>query len=171
MSLESAKFGYRYDSPGIQYFEVFNDGSIDPISNSRGSIERKEEHSLYQAYFRALRGECKICFAYADPNGNVSLRQADDLEALADSVGIIRPTDHVHEIHWELNERDPGKGRYALIDIEFLCGCKISCFNIRIMAKQLKKLKGWEVKLDGVDSHHLSKNTIEVSRNSIREQA
>ena len=171
MSLESAKFGFPYDSPGISYFEVFKDGSIDPISHSRGSIEGKKEHSLYQAYFRASRGECTICFSYADSNGNVSLCQADDLEALADSVGIIRPTNHVHEYRWEFNEKDPGKGRYALIDIEFLCGCKISCFNIRIMAKQLRELEGWEVKLSGVDSKHVSKKTIEVLRNSIRTKA
>ncbi len=90
---------------------------------------------------------------------------------MADSVGIVKPTDQVHEIRWDFNEKDPGKGRYALIDIEFLCSCKISSFNIRIMAKQLKELKGWEVKLSEVDSKHVSKKTIEVSRNSIREQA
>ena len=168
MAIESAPYGIQYDLPSVCYFEVYKDGTVNRIDNSRRAISDQIESSLYQAYFRALRGECDIYFSFADSNGNVFLYKADDLDALADSIGIVRPSDHVHNISWAYSKEDPGKGRYAWLDIEFLCGCKLSNTNKRIMAKQLKDMFGWDVILSSIDSNPSSKRTIRVERKSIR---
>lgn len=168
MIIETAPHGIHYDSPGICYFEVHNDGSVNRVTNDRSSIDRQGADSLYGAYFRALQGECKLYFTYADVSGNIFLYHADDLEALADSVGIERSSDHIHEIQWKYNKRDTGTGRYALIDIEFLCGCELGGLNKRIMAKQLKNQYGWDIVLKSIDSVQSSTKTIKVERNSIR---
>lgn len=168
MDFLPAPYGIQYDYHGIRYFEVYSDGSVHQISNDRRSIERKEENSLYQAYFRVSRGECALYLAFADSNGNTLIYKVDDFEALADSVGIVRLTDHVHNVRWSYSKDDPGKGRYASIDIEFLCGCELSSLNRRIMAKQLKDLFGWEVVLGSINSIPSSKRTIQVERKSIR---
>ena len=168
MSIASAPNGIRYDLPGICFFEVYKDGTVYRIDNSRRAICYQNEDSTYQAYFRALKGESNIYFSYADSNGNVFLYKADDLDALADSIGIIRPSDHVHNIRWSYSKEDPGKGRYACLDIEFLCGCKLSNTNKRIMAKQQKDMFGWDVILSSIDSNPSSKRTIRVERKSIR---
>ena len=169
MNIESAPHGIQYDLPGICYFEAYKDGSVSTVSNSRRSIEDKDEDSLFQSYFRALRGECIIYFTFADNNGNVYLYRVDNLEALADSVGIDRQSDHIHNVRWSYNKDDPGKGRYASLDVKFLCGCELSSLNKRIMAKQLKKQFGWEIILSGINSIPSSKRTIQVERKSIRE--
>ncbi len=79
MTIESAPHGIQYDLPGICYFEVYKDGSVSTVSNSRRSIEDKDEGSLYQSYFRALREECNIYFTFADNNGNVYLYRVDEI--------------------------------------------------------------------------------------------
>ena len=78
MSIASAPNGIRYDLPGICFFEVYKDGTVYRIDNSRRAICDQNEDSTYQAYFRALKGESNIFFSYADSNGNVFLYKADD---------------------------------------------------------------------------------------------
>lgn len=169
MSIASAPKGIQYDLPCICYFEVYKDGTVNRIDNSRRAICDQNEDSTYQAYFRALRGESNIYFSYADSNGNVFLFKADDLDALADSIGIIRPIDHVHSVRWAYSKNDPGKGRYAWLDIEFLCGCELSSLNKRVIVKQLKEMFGWDVILSSINSIPSAKRTIQVERKSIRE--
>ena len=168
MSIASAPYGIQYDLPGICYFEVYKDGSVNSVCNDRHSINDQAEGSLYQAYFRALRGDCDLYFSFADSNGKVFLYHADDLEALADSVGIVRPSDHVHNIQWSYSKDDPCKGRYAWLDIKFLCGCELSSLNKRTIARQLKEQFGWEVILGSINSIPSSRRTIQVERKSIR---
>lgn len=167
MTIEPAPYGIRYDHRGICFFEVRKDGSINRINNSRSVIINKENDSLYKAYFNVLSGDCSLFCAYADSNGNISIYQVKDLEAFADSIGIERPTEHIHDIRWSYSQNDPGTGRYALLDIEFLCGCKLSKLNCRIIAKQLYELFGWNVILNSIGSIPSSKTTIKVERNSI----
>lgn len=169
MNIASAPKGIQYDLPCICYFEVYKDGTVNRIDNSRRAICDQNEDSTYQAYFRALRGESNIYFTYADSNGNVFLYKADDLDALADSIGIVRPSDHVHNIRWAYSKEDPGKGRYAWLDIEFLCGCELSSLNKRVMIKQLKEMFGWEVILSSINSIPSTKKTIQIERKSIKE--
>lgn len=169
MAIEFAPYGIQYDLPGICYFEVYKDGTVNRIDNSRRAFISQTEASLYKAYFRALRGECEIYFSYADGNGNVFLYQADDLDALADCIGIVRQTEHIHNVRWSYNKSDPGKGRYALLDIEFLCGCELSSLNKRLIVKQLKDMFGWEIPLNSINFIPSSKKTIRVERKSIKE--
>lgn len=168
MNIASAPKGIRYDLPGICFFEIYKDGTINQIDDSRRAICDQNEDSTYQAYYRARRGESNIYFSYADSNGNVSLYKADDLDALADSIGIVRPSDHVHNIRWSYSKEDPGKGRYAWLDIEFLCGCELSSLNKRVIVKQLKEMFGWEVVLSSINSIPSTRRTIQVERKSIQ---
>ena len=168
MNIESAPKGIRYDLPGICFFEVYKDGTVNRIDNSRRAICDQNKDSTYQAYYRARRGESNIFFSYADSNGNVSLYKADDLDALADSIGIARPSDHAHNIRWSYSKEDPGKGRYAWLDIEFLCGCELSSLNKRVIVKQLKEMFGWDVVLSSINSIPSTKRTIQVERKSIQ---
>ena len=168
MAIESAPYGIQYDLPSVCYFEVYKDGTVNRIDNSRRAISDQIESSLYQAYFRALRGECDIYFSFADSNGNVFLYKADDLDALADSIGIVRPSNHIHNVRWSYSKEDPGKGRYAWLDIEFLCGCELSSLNKRVIVKQLKEMFGWEVVLSSINSIPSTRRTIQVERKSIQ---
>ena len=167
MEIPIAPEGILYDSRGLKYFEVFKDGSVCLISNDRQAIELKLEDSIYQAYFRASSGESDLYFALSDINGNISIYKVADFDTLADSVGIERPDDHIHNVSWKFNKLDDGKGRYAFIDVEFLCGCKLSSMNSRIMAKQLKKQLGWDIVLSSINSIPSSEKTIKVERKSL----
>jgi len=168
MDFPSAPKGILYDNRGIRYFEIYKDGTVNQISSDRYSIDHKEENSLYHAYYRALHNVCVLYFACADSNGNISIYRADDLEALADSVGISHPSDHVHNVRWSYSKDDAGKGRYAWLDIEFLCGCELSSLNKRTIARQFKEQFGWEVILGSINSIPSSRKTIQVERKSIR---
>ena len=73
MAIESAPHGIQYDLPSVFYFEVHKDGTVNRIDNSRRAISDQIESSLYQAYFRALRGECDIYFMRLCSNPKKSL--------------------------------------------------------------------------------------------------
>ncbi len=170
MEILNAPEGILYDSKGLKYFEVSKDGRVCLISNDRQSIDYKLEDSIYQAYFRASAGESNLYLALGDINGNISIFKVADFNALADSIGIERPNNHIHNIHWEFNEHDEGTGRYAYIDVEFLCGCELSSMNSRIIAKQLKKQFGWDIVLSSINSLPSSEKTIKVERKSLNKQ-
>lgn len=85
-------------------------------------------------------------------------------ERLKKSVTSIFHPVHIHEIRACYNEKDSGSGRYAEIDIEFLCGCTLSNQSKRIIAEQLKAPYGWSIILSSIDSVPKPKRMIRVKR-------
>ena len=168
MEMPIAPVGYNYDCPGIFFFEVYPDGRVNHVPYSRRAIMDKDDASVYGAYFRAVKKECDLYFSSIVREGYTAVQKIEDLEGFADSLGIMRPTAHVHEIRACYSERDLGSGRYADIDIEFRCGCTLSNRNKRVIAEQLKVQYGWSVILNSIDSIPKSKRTIRVERNSIK---
>lgn len=168
MEMPIAPAGYNYDCPGIFFFEVYPDGRVNHVPCSRRAIMDKDDASAYGAYFRAVEKECDLYFSSIVREGYTAVQKIEDLEGFADSLGIRRPTARIHEIRACYNEKDSGSGRYAEIDIEFLCGCTLSNQNKRIIAEQLKAPYGWSIILSSIDSVPKSKRTIRVKRNSIK---
>ena len=159
----------NYDARNIFIFEVYPDGHTNRVYNDRSSINHKDDDSSYCAYFRAKNKECTLYVAFSNTYGETKVLEICNLEAFADSLGIVRPTDHIHKINWSFNKADDGKSRYATIDIEFLCGCTISSQNIRIIAQQFREQFGWQVVMNSVHfSIPQTKATIQVERNSIK---
>lgn len=167
MTLPIAPDGFNYDARGLFYFEVYPDGITSYVNNDRSSIRSKKEDSLYGAYFRAVEGKSELYCATSYNQGNTKVYKIENLEALADSVGIVRTITHEHKIHAKLSPNDLGEGRYALIDIEFTCGCTLSSANCRIIKEYLKEKYGWEMILRSVGSEPLAQRTITVERNSL----
>lgn len=167
MKIAAAPQGYNYDVRGLYFFEVYPDGRVNHVKSDRSSIRDKSPDSLYGAYFRAVNGECILYFSSIHYEGNAEVQRIDCLDDLADSIGILRPDAHEHVIRARLSARDSGRGRYADIDIEFLCGCQLCSSNKRAIAAYLKEKYGWYVILNSINSEPLSKRTITVERNSI----
>lgn len=165
MTFPEAPRGILYDNRTLYYFEVYPDGTINQISNDRSSINSKTENSLYQAYFRAKQNVCTLCVGMADGKSY----RVTDLEALADSIGIERPSDHTHDIRVTYSNLDEGKGAYALVDLDFLCGCKLSRLNVRIIAPQLRKQYGLELVIGGMNSWPERRKLVSVKRNSLHQ--
>ena len=159
---------FRFDLRGLIYLEMFPDGTLTCLSSLKSDIKRKTEDSLYRAYFRA-KLERSILFVCGMDALESFIYRIEDLEAFADSIGIERESTHQHIIRWEFNPKDPGKGRFALIDIEFLCGCKLSNQNVRSIRIDLRNQFGWNLILNSVNnSQPLSCRTIRIERNSIK---
>ena len=167
MEVAASPKGYNYDVRGLYFFEVYPDGRVNHVKSDRSSIRDKSSDSLYGAYFRAVDGECALYFSSIHYEGNAEVQRIDCLDDLADSIGILRPDAHEHVIRARLSARDSGRGRYADIDIEFLCGCQLCSSNKRAIAAYLKEKYGWYVILNSINSEPLSKRTITVERNSI----
>lgn len=167
MEIQGAIKGYNYDIGGLFYIEVFTDGRVCALSSDRASIDKKSDTSVYGAYFRAINKESTIYFSSLRTMGQTTITRVDYLNDFADSFGIPRASDHVHEIHAQYNEHDDGKDVYAKIDIEFICGCTLSSSNKRNIVNYLKDKYGWEVVLSSIGFEPLSKRTIRVKRKSL----
>lgn len=168
MEMPKAPADYNYDCPEFFFFEVYPDGRVNHVPYSRSAIMNKDDESVYGAYFRAVAKKCDLYFSSIVGEGYTAVQKIEDLEGFADSLGIMRPTAHVHEIRASYSENDSGSGRYAEIDLEFRCGCTLSNRNKRIIVEQLKAKYGWNVVLNSIDSIPMSRRTIRVERNSIR---
>lgn len=158
---------FQYDLDGICYFEVYPNGEIVEVLGDISSVGDKKTSSVYGSYQRAKNNECTLYLATVSPYGDAKVYRVDDLEALADSYGILRAFNHEHAVHAAFGEKDSGNGRYAEIDIEFRCGCVLGSHNKRIMAKYLKEKHGWEIILNSIDSQPESKKRIRVERKSL----
>lgn len=165
--IESAPKYFQYDLDGICYFEVYPNGEVAEVLGDITSVGDKKPSSVYGSYQRAKNNECVLYLATVSPYGEAKVYRVDDLEALADSYGILRTFDHEHDVHAAFSEKDSGSGRYAEIDIEFRCGCVLGNHNKRIMAKYLKEKYGWEIVLKSINSEPLSKRRITVERKSL----
>ena len=168
MEIQALPERFMYDVAGVFYFELYPDNRMCRVYHDRDSIKRKLDDSLYSAYFRAKNGECTIYCAYICAEGRTAVERVDDLEAMADSLGIDRPTSHRHDIRFSYAPKDPGKGRYAELEVEFLCGCTLSSYNKRIMAEYFKKEYGLWIILNSINSEPLQKRVITVERSSIK---
>ncbi len=158
---------FQYDLGGIYYFEVYPDGEVVWATSDITSVGDQKSTSVYGSYHRVKNNECTLYLSTVSQYGDATVYRVDDPEALADSYGIIRPSDHEHDIHATYSARDEGSGRYADIDIEFRCGCVLGSHNKRIMIKYLKAKYGWEVVLNSIDSQPESKKRIRVERKSL----
>lgn len=167
MEIIDAPHGIQYDNRTILFVEEPAAGHLHLLLSDKDSIRRKKEDSVYQAYFRATRKESTLYVAFGDEYGVPHFYRVNDLEAMADSLGIERQTDHVHNVRWTYSKDDPGSGRYAWLDVEFLCGCQLSRLNSRIMVKQLEDMFGWRVILSSIGSIPSTRKTIKVERSSI----
>lgn len=167
MQISPAPKGFNYDIRGLFFFEVFPDGRINHIPHDRYSIRHKDVESLYGAYHRAAAGECTLFFSLFKNESETMVWRVEHLDELADSIGILRPNGHIHDIHAALSPRDPGKGRYADLDIELRCGCTLCSANKRAFAEYCKEKYGWEIILNSIGYEPLSKRTIRVERNSV----
>lgn len=125
---------FPYASKFVCYFEVFPDGTVAEISNDVRAVE--------PAFQRASEGTVKI-YAVLPERYVSSLYEIDDINLLADAYGIARPDDHVHDISWKLSSIDDGRSSYASVETFFLCGCKVTFDNIRKIAADLQRQKGW----------------------------
>ena len=74
---ETGCFPYRMRT--VCYFEVFNDGNLAQLT---------DEYSRIEAYFRATKGETKICAVWPGP-WRSDLFIIDDLEAFADEQNLL----------------------------------------------------------------------------------
>lgn len=169
MEISDAPHGIQYDNRTVLFVEEPAAGHLHLLLSDKNSIRRKKEDSVYQAYFRATRKESTLYVAFGDENGVPHLYRVNDLEAMADSLGIDRQTGHVHNVHWAYSKDDPGSGRYAWLDVEYLCGCQLSRLNSRIMVKQLENMFGWRVIQSSIDSTPSARKTIKVERSSVNE--
>lgn len=166
-SIEPVPKYFQYDLDGICYFEVYPNGEVVEVLGDITSVGDKKLSSVYGSYQRAKNNECTLYLATVSPYGDAKVYRVDDLEALADSYGILRAFEHEHDIHAAFSEKDTGSGRYADVDIEFRCGCVLGSHNKRIMAKHLKEKYGWEIVLKSINSEPLSKRRITVERKSL----
>ena len=158
---------FQYDLDGICYFEVYPNGDVVEVLGDITSVGDKKTSSVYGSYQRVKNNESVLYLATVSPYGDAKVYRVDDLEALADSYGILRAFDHEHDVHAAFSEKDNGNGRYAEIDIEFRCGCVLGSHNKRIIAKYLKEQYGWEIVLKSINSEPLSKRRITVERKSL----
>lgn len=165
--IEPAVENCNYNNQHFFYFEVLNDGTVNRIHHKIADVNNPKEHSIVTAYLRAKDDQSKIFFACLNEYGNPDVVRVDDLEALADSFGIVRKTSHIHDIAWKFNETDDGKDRQAKIDIRFKCGCTIGEHNKRIMVKELCEQKGWRIFLNSIPYFETTECTIRLERNSI----
>ena len=167
MEISDAPHGIHYDNRAVMFIEEPVAGRIRLLLSDKDSIRRKKEDSVYQAYFRTKREKSTLYIAFGEEYGVPYLYRVNDLEAMADSLGIERQTDHVHNVRWTFSKNDPGSGRYAWLDVEFLCGCQLSSLNSRIMSKQLEDIFGWRVILNSIGHIPSTRRTIKVERSSI----
>lgn len=158
---------FDYDARGIFYFEIYPNGIPYEVSSSINDIDHKDSGSLYGSYFRVKNNECNLYLSAHYSETESVVYRVDDIEALADAFGIIRDTNHVHDIHAAFSSSDDGTGRYAEIDIEFRCGCTLSSHNCRIVKKYLREKYGWEIVLGSIGFEPLTKRTISVERKSL----
>lgn len=156
LSIEPAPKYFQYDLDGICYFEVYPNGEVVEVLGDITSVGDNKLSSVYGSYQRAKNNESTLYLATVSPYGDAKVYRVDDLEAFADSYGILRAFEHKHDIHAAFSEKDTGSGRYAEIDIEFRCGCVLGSHNKRIMAKHLKEKYGWEIVLKSINSEPLS---------------
>lgn len=167
MEIPDAPYGIQYDNRTVMFIEEPMADHLHLLLSDKDSIRRKKEDSVYQAYFHAKRKDSTLYITFGDEYGVPRFYRVNDLEAMADSLGIERQTNHIHNVRWTYSKDDPGSGRYAWLDVEFLCGCQLSRLNSRIMIKQLENMLGWRVILSSIDSSPSRRKTIKVERSSI----
>jgi len=165
--IEATPKYFQYDLDGICYFEVYPNGTVVGVLGDITSVGDKKLSSVYGSYQRVKNNECTLYLATVSQYGDAKIYRVDDMEALADSYGILRVFEHQYDIHAAFSEHDKGCGRYAEIDIEFRCGCLLGSHNKRIMAKYLKEKYGWEIVLKSIGSQPLPKRRITVERKSL----
>ena len=165
---EATPKGFRYDLRGLSYFEVHNDMMITLVDSKIGSIERKEEDSCYGAYQRSNAGESRILVSTLDRYNNSVIYLVEDLDAFADSFGIRRESDHVHDIKWRLSKTSSDDKRYVYIDVTMMCGCKMGKENARVMRDVLRETLGCDVVLGSFPSDARSSCTLKAIRNTVK---
>lgn len=167
MKVKVAPRGFNYDFRSICFFEIDADGDINVLAGDKDSIRRKAPNSVYDAYLRALRGDCKLYIAFPENSSRTTVYYVEHLEDVAASLALPRTDGHTHIVHAELSKSDPGSGVYALVDVEFCCGCTVSSQNIRSIADDLKEQYGWEVVISHMNFIPESKKQLKIKRNSL----
>lgn len=102
---------FRYDIDGIFYFEVYPNGEVVEVLGDITSVGDQKPASVYGSYHRIKRNECTLYLSTVSQYGDAKVYRAEDPEALADSYGIVRPSDHEHDVHVAYSARDEGSGR------------------------------------------------------------
>ena len=157
---------FPYDSKLVCYIGVKNNGEVVSVGNSLSDRQT--------AYYSAQKGLYKL-YAVWPGQYRSDLFEIDNLNELADALGIPRADAHIHDVQWKINRFDDGRSLYATIDVKLPCGCSIDKMGIRKFAADMKAQKGWEVAVSTGYSHHYSTNdptshewTINVRRRSLR---
>lgn len=132
-----------------------------------GMLTVRQTVLFFGSYGRIKNGECTLYLSATASDSESIVYRVDDPEALADAFGIVRVSEHTHDIHAVLSPDDTGTGRYAKIQIEFRCGCTLSSHNSRSMKKYLRDRFGWEIVLSSINSERLSKRTVTVERSNL----
>lgn len=127
---------FPYGSRRVCYIGVDTNGHVYQIRNSHTEIE--------MAYNNAVGNKTKI-FAVWPGEYRSDLFMVEDLAALADAFGVDRPDDHQHIITASLSPYDDGKSQYADVEVGFECGCVLNNNNLKKIANDMKKQKGWDM--------------------------
>ena len=91
-----------------------------------------------------------------------------DLEAFADRIGIVRQSDHVHDVQWKLSDWQSDSKGYVYVDVHFACGCKIGRENFRTIAAELRQQRGWNVVLSSPPQGSGSSARLKVSKCTLK---
>ena len=142
---------FPYNSKLVCYLGVKPDGSVVAVGDS--VFDRKN------AYYATKKGECKL-YAVWPGQYRSDLFIIDNLDEMADALGIPTTKTHVHNVVWTLGRFDDGHSVYASVDVRLPCGCSIDKMGIRKFAADMKEQRGWEVAVStGYSAHTIGGDT------------
>ena len=164
--MKSAKetAGFPYYEKNICYIELFTNGEIHQVGCNKNEIE---------VACRNAREDRSKIYAVWPGNYRSDLFVIDDINALSDAYGLSREKDHIHQIEYRISEYDDGQSRYASVDLEFMCDCKLNYNNIKSIAADFKKQFGWDMATStgfGCSTHNgKATYTVRIRRSSIKQ--
>ena len=160
---------FPYDAGGLYYFEVRQDGAVSPVLCDAASRVREGENTCLSAYRRAKSGETTLYVAgLVNSYGKIGVYWVKDLEAFADRIGIVRQSDHVHDVQWKLSDWQSDSKGYVYVDVHFACCCKIGRENFRTIAAELRQQRGWNVVLSSPPQGSGSSARLKVSKCTLK---
>ncbi|MDR3217238.1 MAG: hypothetical protein LBT55_07550 [Clostridiaceae bacterium] len=159
LRLSSEVENFPYGARTLCYIEIGMDGKVEQVGSDFASVSA--------AYNNVINKQSRL-YAVWPGQYRSDLFLIDNLNAFADSFGVPRPDEHVHDILWKLNAYDDGKSAYATVDIELKCGCVLKWEYIKKFANDMKAQLGWEVATSTGISGNGQSYTLRVKRSTLK---